>query len=142
MVAQSSNTPAWNRGIYIEPSPVPVLLSVATTHDTARHLARRQAEGRVLRGAGESTSPLYKPGTLMVIHPVRYEEPQRGQAVVYRNQARQLVAHVLVAKTRDGWRVTGLNNARPDRGGVRGDNLVGVVVAAIQPTANTPLAVR
>ena len=59
-----------------------------------------------------------------------------------RLEARKVVAHVLVAKVRDGWRVAGLNNRSHDMEPVLAENLVGVVIAAFQPlpTARVQLA--
>jgi signal peptidase I len=136
----AGGVPEWVRGIYIGSSPAPLLLPAGAARVTAQHLARQHQQGRVLVGSGQSMAPLYQAGTLMVVYPADFDSLQRGQTVVYRNAARQLVAHVLVAKARDGWRATGLNNGRPDRDGVRADNLVGVVIAAIQPAEDTVLA--
>ena len=55
--------------------------------------------------------------------------PVKGKPVA----ARKIVAHVLVAKVRDGWRVAGLNNRDHDMEPVSAANLVGVVIAAFQP---------
>lgn len=142
LAATSLPSPTWVRGIYIGSSPTPVMLPASTARSTAQNLARAHERGRVLVGSGHSMAPLYQAGTLMVVHPVGYDELQRGQTVVYRTANRQLVAHVLIAKARDGWRTAGLNNSRADRGGVRADNLVGVVVAAVFPADDTRVVVR
>jgi hypothetical protein len=136
------SAPKWIRGIYTARSPAPVTLPAAVARDSAVQIARAHASGQVLQGRGDSMAPLYQAGTLMVIHPVAFEQLERGQTVVYRNRQQQAVAHVLVARCHDGWRVAGLNNARPDADGVRADNLLGLVVAAIQPVADQRVAAR
>ena len=59
--------------------------------------------------------------------------------MLYRNRQQRVVAHVLVARGRDGWRVQGLNNPTHDMEPIRAENLVGVVIAAYQPLAAQPL---
>ena len=87
----------------------------------------------VLMGSGRSMQPLYAPGTILVLRQLAYHELKRGQTVLYRSKANKIVAHVLVAKVRDGWRVRGLNNSTQDMEPVHADNLVGVVMAAFEP---------
>ena len=77
--------------------------------------------------------PLYQPGTILVLAPVGYDSLRRGQTAVYRNGRDRLVAHVLIAKARDGWRAAGLNNRWHDMEPLVADKLLGVVVAAFRP---------
>ena len=77
--------------------------------------------------------PLYAPGTILVLCQQPFTQLKRGQTVLYRNQERKIVAHVLVARTRDGWRAQGLNNRQHDMEPVHEENLVGVVIAAYRP---------
>ena len=86
--------------------------------------------------------PLYASGTIMVVARKKFEELRRGQTILYRNRANVTVAHVLVAKCADGWRVAGLNNRVHDNDGVRPENLLGVVVAAITPVVEQSVALR
>lgn len=84
--------------------------------------------------------PLYTSGTLLVIEPVPYASLQRGATVLYRNKAGLPVTHLLVARARDGWRATGLNNRRADAEPVNVDNFIGVVTAAVTPATSRPLS--
>ena len=77
--------------------------------------------------------PLYDPGTLLVVEKKSFDELTRGQTVIYQSERGRSVAHLLVAKCRNGWRVAGLNNRIHDWDGVTAENLTGVVVAAIAP---------
>lgn len=79
--------------------------------------------------------PLYSPGTILVLQKPAYSELKRGQTVLYRTKQQKVVAHLLVAKVRDGWRVQGLNNNTHDMEPVSPDNYVGVVIAAFRPDA-------
>lgn len=85
--------------------------------------------------------PLYPAGTRLVLREVPFPQLRPGQTVIYRNRAGRAVAHVLVARSRDGWRVRGLNNRLQDMEPVRAENLLGVVVAAYTANSSLP-AVR
>jgi hypothetical protein len=124
---------AWIRGIFTGKSPRAVTLAEGDAWQRASTVAERTPDSFVLVGSGRSMQPLYAAGTILVLQQFPYELLERGQTVLYRNQARKIVAHVLVAKARDGWRVAGLNNGRHDMEPVSAANLVGVVIAAFQP---------
>ncbi len=128
----------WIRGIYAGKSPRPVVLPSTAAWRQAHDLARRTADAIVLVGSGASMQPLYQPGTILVVQSTTYEKLERGQTAFYRNQAGQVVAHVLITKARDGWRAAGLNNRSHDMEPVVADNLLGVVIAAFQPVAARP----
>jgi signal peptidase I len=127
------NPDLWVRGIYVGCSPRPVFADEPQAWQLASTCAEGTPESFVLIGSGRSMQPLYNPGTILVLRHLPYGELQRGQTVLYRNQANKVVAHVLVTKARDGWRTQGLGNASHDMEPVRGDNLVGVVIAAFSP---------
>ncbi|WP_221030953.1 S24 family peptidase [Actomonas aquatica] len=122
----------WVRGIYVAETPSPQLIASDQlwSHAEARAKTLR---GITLRGQGRSMLPLYKPGTVLVIAPIKFADLRRGQTVVYYNSEHRQVAHVLVAKCDDGWRVAGLNNRLHDDEGVTAQNLFGVVAEAYQP---------
>jgi hypothetical protein len=124
---------AWIRGVFTGKSPRVVTLAETDAWQRACACAEHAPNSFVLVGSGESMQPLYPPGTILVLQKFPYEFLERGQTVLYRNQANKVVAHVLVAKARDGWRVAGLNNRRHDLEPVQAGNLVGVVIAAFQP---------
>jgi hypothetical protein len=124
---------AWIRGIYTGGSPRPVTVAEAEAWQQAGALAENTASAFVLVGSGWSMQPLYAPGTILVLQHLPYAELKRGQTALYRNRQQKIVAHVLVARARDGWRVQGLNNATHDMEPVVADNFVGVVVAAFKP---------
>jgi signal peptidase I len=123
----------WALGIFLGCSPRPVLVAEEEAWQQATTLTEHTPDAFVLVGSGQSMQPLYRPGTILVLRHLPFSELQRGQTVVYRNQDKKVVAHVLVSKTRDGWRARGLNNASHDMEPVRADNLVGIVVAAFNP---------
>lgn len=125
----------WIRGIYTGESPRPQATEAGNAWRKAAALAERTDRAFVLVGSGDSMRPLYRAGTILVLRQIPYGRLQRGQTVLYRTEQRKVVAHVLVARTRDGWRARGLNNPQHDMEPVQPDNYVGVVIAAYQPTA-------
>lgn len=126
----------WAHGIFVGCSPRPVLVAEEEAWQRATTLTEHTPDAFVLVGSGQSMQPLYGPGTILVLRHLPFNELRRGQTVLYRNQDRKVVAHVLVSKARDGWRAQGLNNASHDMEPVRTDNLVGIVVAAFNPVAD------
>lgn len=132
----------WIRGVYTKGSPAPQVLPPSLTLSEAHAFAARTVGATVITGRGNSMAPLYPDGTVLVVARRSYAELSRGMTVVYRNRANRSVAHVLVARAKDGWRVTGLNNRNHDGEGVDAANLVGVVIAAFQPGADLRMAQR
>jgi signal peptidase I len=129
---------AWIRGTFTGRSPRPQLLPESEAWRAAAEVASQHRGTFVLVGQGRSMQPLYPAGTILVLRRAPYPELQAGQTVLYRSRDNHAVAHVLVAKVRDGWRARGLNNDRPDSEPVQEQNLVGVVVAAFSPAAAHP----
>ncbi len=84
----------------------------------------------VMAGAGNSMTPLFRSGTVVVVHPTSYFMLRSGMPVVYSNCRGVRVAHVLLEKSSRGWLVGGLNNAEPDDDLVTPENLIGVVRCA------------
>ena len=125
---------AWIHGIYTGDSPRPVVTAETEAWQQASALAENTFTAFVLVGSGRSMHPLYGPGTILVMRKPPYGELKRGQTVLYRTKEQKVVAHLLVAKVRDGWRVQGLNNSTHDMEPLSPDNFVGVVIAAFQPT--------
>ncbi len=124
---------AWINGIDTGKSPRPLSLTTPQAWHEAADIAAHLSHAFVLVGDGESMQPLYPSGTILVLQPLPFAKLERGQTVLYRDRDNHLVAHVLVAKARDGWRITGLNNRTHDMEPVQAGNLVGVVVAAYRP---------
>lgn len=124
---------AWIRGVFTGKSPRPVQVVESEAWQRASELAELTPGAFVLVGSGKSMQPLYAPGTILVLQQLPYAAIERGQTALYRSKAHKVVAHVLVAKARDGWRVTGLNNPVHDMEPVCAENLVAVVIAAFQP---------
>ena len=129
----------WIRGIYTGESPRPVVTELTAAWQQASDLAEHTSQAFVLVGSGQSMRPLYEPGTILVLRQIPYAQLKYGQTVLYRNHLRKVVAHVLIARGRDGWRLQGLNNRTHDMEALRPDNLVGVVIAAYQPATTRPL---
>lgn len=115
------------------------------SHSLARYKAYQLAStlqgAYVVRGRGRSMLPLYQSGTFLVVQPRPFEELTRGMSVVFHSRDRY-VTHILVAKTKDGWRTTGLNNRRHDYVPVNEANIRGVVVAAFTPAEGAIVAMR
>lgn len=133
-------TDRWIAGVYIGRSPRPLIADAAAAWQLADELARQTDGAFVLVGEGDSMNPLYAAGTILVLREVPFTALQRGQTVVFRNIRQRAVAHVLVARTRDGWRTQGVNNAKYDPAPLAADNLVGVVIAAFVPLEPPGLA--
>jgi hypothetical protein len=93
-----------------------------------------------LVGSGNSMLPLYTDHTVVVTKQVGVSDLKAGMTAVYMNDAGRLVAHVLVKKTWTGWVAMGVGNAKSDDTRVTGDNLVGIVVKAYQPSSSPMLA--
>lgn len=131
----------WIRGIYTANSPRALACDEAEAWRQAIDVVSRTPDAFILVGTGRSMHPLYPAGTLLVLRACDYRELQRGQTVVYRNEHKRAVGHVLIAKARDGWRVQGLNNHTHDMEPVVAENLIGVVVAAFQPQRSAEVRV-
>ncbi|MCM2275432.1 MAG: S24/S26 family peptidase [Candidatus Didemnitutus sp.] len=132
----------WIRGVYTAESPRPLHGTAHEAWLAAQDCLARTPGAFLLVGSGNSMQPLYPPGSVLILREVAYAELRRGQTVVYRNQRDRAVAHVLIAKARDGWRVRGLNNRTHDLEPVVADNLIGVVVAAFSSEEPRRLALR
>ena len=115
--------------------------SATQAHQRASRLAQIFPGGFVLQGKGNSMLPLYSSGTLLVVKPIPFEQLSRGMSVVF-SKDNHTVTHVLVAKAKDGWRTTGLNNRRHDYVTVNASNIRCVVVAAFTPVVGQTLAMR
>jgi hypothetical protein len=131
--AAASDDENWIRGIYTGLTPRVVELSESEAWRRATDLAARHEGSFAVVGTGRSMLPLYQPGTILVLAPCDYVSLRRGQTAVYRNERQRLVAHVLIAKARDGWRVSGLNTRWHDMEPLVAEKLFGVVVAAFKP---------
>ncbi|MBI5766251.1 MAG: S24/S26 family peptidase [Verrucomicrobia bacterium] len=130
-------TPAANLELFARSAPLPQLVPSGKQVEAAEATAARREGDFVLNGAGHSMLPVYLPGTAIVVHPCRFNELRRGQAVVYHNRRGSYVAHMLVEDMPKGWFAIGLNNPEPDDDLVTKHNLVGVITAAYA-AADTP----
>jgi hypothetical protein len=130
--ARESDDP-WIRGVYTGRSPRPVAARETEVWQQAGELAELTPGAFVLVGSGESMQPLYAPGTILVMQQCAFDKLRPGQTALYRTKAGKVVAHVLIARARDGWRATGLNNRIHDMEPVLAENLVGIVIAAFSP---------
>lgn len=132
---------AYIAGNYVEGSPTPSICTESDAPAQARALAATIPGAFVVRGRGNSMLPLYSSGTWLVVRPVAFEQLSRGMSVVFRSNDK-VITHVLVAKTGDGWRTTGLNNRRHDFVPVTANNIRGVVIAAFTPLEGKMMAMR
>ena len=83
----------WIRGVFTGKSPRSVTLSETDAWQCANTFAEKAPNSFVLVGSGHSMHPLYTPGTILVLQKFPYELLERGQTVLYRNQARKTVAY-------------------------------------------------
>lgn len=134
LLASDECASAWIRGVFTGNSPRPEAISPDQLRDAPEVPGDTAVVGR-----GRSMLPLYPAGTRLVLREVPFPQLRPGQTVIYRNRAGRIVAHVLIARTRDGWRVRGLNNRLQDMEPVRAENLLGVVVAAYTANPSFPV---
>lgn len=97
----------------------------------ATMLASRGQGREALVGGGESMNPVYGDNTMLVVHPIAFEDLKAGMTVVYMNREGRRVAHQLVRREGKGWRAQGLNNPGADYEYVTPQNLIGVVYASL-----------
>jgi hypothetical protein len=135
--ASAAETGAWIRGVFTGSSPRPIVSTEEIAWRRASEIAENVPGGFVLVGSGRSMQPLYDPDTILVLRHLPFNELQRGQTALYRNREGKVIAHILVSRTRDGWRVRGLNNRLHDMEPVLSENLVGVVIAAFKPVVRS-----
>ena len=133
--ATAAETGPWIRGVFTGSSPRPLVAAEEIAWQRASEMAENVSGGFVLVGSGHSMQPLYEPDTILVLRHLPFNELRRGQTALYRNREGKVIAHVLVSRTRDGWRARGLNNRLHDMEPVLSENLVGVVIAAFKPVA-------
>ena len=128
-------------GNCVSGSPAPILCDAEEARVQSCAVAAKTPGAFVLRGRGNSMLPLYRSGTLLVVKPVAFENLSRGMSVVFQHEGRT-ITHVLVARTGNGWRTTGLNNRRQDYIPVDARNIRGVVIAAFTPLEGGIVAMR
>lgn len=133
--------PTYVAGQYVASSPLAQHGTLAEVRRQARAIALSLPGAFIVRGFGNSMLPLYPSGTYLVVQPQDYATLARGMTVVFRDHNRS-ITHVLVARTGDGWRTTGLNNRQADYVPVNAGNILGVVVAAFTPVSDAAVALR
>ena len=138
--APASAKETYIRGMYIGRCPEPEHATFSEAWKRAETTAAAEPSAFVVVGSGPSMEPLYPSGTVLVVKHVPYATLKSGSAVLYFNTEGKPVMHVLVAHTSDGGRVAGLNNREFDPCGVLASNFAGLVVRAIIPLGENPLA--
>ncbi len=133
---------AYIAGHYVEGSPAAVFRPLAEARDLAKAVVASAPGAFVIRGQGQSMQPLYPNGTLLIVQPIAYENLIRGMTVVFQSPDKRSITHLLVAKTADGWRTSGLNNHNPDFLPVNSQSIRGVVIAAYAVVESAALAMR
>tara|TARA_B100001248_G_C27396994_1_gene466265 strand:+ start:3355 stop:3798 length:444 start_codon:yes stop_codon:yes gene_type:complete len=109
--------------------------SSVNSHKTfkAARVVETSQEGRSTGvGHGSSMAPLYSDNTVLVIHPIDYEDLEPGMIVAYRHSSGNRVVHRLIRKKGIHWISAGLNNIKQDQDLVTPRNLIGVVYASFQ----------
>jgi hypothetical protein len=100
----------------------------------AELVSAQEQQRRTAQGVGESMAPLYGDGTVLVIHPIGYDDLAAGMLVAYLDRHGRRVVHKLVGRTAGGWLTIGLNNDRVDGDLVTPHNLLGVIYASFHFT--------
>ena len=139
--AKSETFESYVAGNYVKGTPRAELRSRSDAIKLATRMAATLPGAFVLHGKGNSMLPIYTSGTLLVVTPVPFAQLSRGMSVVFCKD-NHTVAHVLVAKTKDGWRTTGLNNRRQDYLSVNETNILGKIVAAFTPIEGQVVAMH
>lgn len=129
-------------GHYVAGSPTAEFRPLAEARHLAKTVVASAPGAFVMRGQGQSMQPLYPDGTLLVVQPIAYENLTRGMTVVFQSPDQRSITHVLVAKTANGWRTSGLNNRQPDFLPINSHRIRGVVIAAYAVVESTGLALR
>lgn len=120
---------------YIPDSSAPESTLSADEGIEVAYQVQNQEEGRVAGwGRGDSMQPVFSDNTVLVIHPIEWEDLEKGMLVAYYGPARDRVVHSLIKHREDRgyWMAKGINNLQADGGRVTKDNLIGVVYASIQ----------
>lgn len=78
---------------------------------------------------GNSMTPFFNDGDLVVVKPLSADLLRVGMIVVYENRFGEVVAHRTSSRTDEGWIVKGYNNGGDDSTRVTQSNLRGVVYA-------------
>lgn len=108
--------------------------STLNTREATRLAAQLQFQNPKLQatlGQGSSMQPLYTDDTVILTHPIDFEDLEVDMIVAYRNLQGQIVIHRLVRQEAGGWVAQGINNPREDRERVTPQNLLGVVYTVI-----------
>ncbi len=108
--------------------------------ELARKYVAEHADTGYLVGSGDSMLPLYRDHTVVVTRQVALADLKAGMTAVYVGESGRPVAHVLVARTSDGWIAQGVGNAFCDATPVTQENLIGVVVKAYEPSSSPMVA--
>lgn len=113
-------------------SPRPTPAHVTRAWREAEAYIADRAGAEIMVGCGDSMLPLYRSRTLLVTELQPYEDWRPGQTVVFRGDRGRPVAHLLVVKSRAGWRSAGLARAELDNGLVTPRNYLGTVTKAYE----------
>lgn len=114
----------------IDSPPEPVSPASRRSVESAAKRIQSLGDGRLaVAGRGDSMDPVFGENTILVIHPIDYDELEEGMIVAYRDQFGRRVVHSLIRQTVNGWKAAGLNNFGEDAGWVTRQNLIGQVYA-------------
>jgi len=113
-------------------SPTPTLATVTDAWREAHAYIAERPGADVVLGSGDSMLPLYRSRTLLVTELRPYQDWLPGQTEVFGGDHGWPVAHLLVAKTAEGWRVVGAARAEYDETLVTPRNYLGTVAKAYE----------
>ncbi|HWA86226.1 MAG TPA: S24/S26 family peptidase [Opitutus sp.] len=110
-------------------SPTVVLVPGSQVTQSAWNSSDERPASSVLVIEGDDMMPRYPAGTALVIEPTDFQALRKGMTVAFRDGDRR-IAHVLVAKSPEGWATRGLNAKQDDPVALTKSNYLGTVTMA------------
>lgn len=118
--------------------PVSRVAYDATVVDAMAVVAQRP-DLSVVRVSGRSMLPYFGEEAVIVMKKIDAARLRVGMIAIYVNRFGEQVAHRVIGRAGDGWRVQGYNNDEPDSTVVNGSNLLGIVYAIFHSAGRAPV---
>jgi len=110
-------------------SPTVVLVPDGQVTQSALNSSDERPTSFVLVVEEDDMQPRYPAGTALVIEPTSFASLRKGMVVAFRSSNRR-IAHVLVARSPDGWVTRGLNAKEDDPNLLTPSTYLGTVTMA------------
>jgi signal peptidase I len=107
----------------------------------AMAVAAQRPDLSVVRVSGRSMLPYFGEEAVIVMKKIDAAKLRVGMIAIYVNRFGEQVAHRVIARAADGWRVQGYNNDEPDSTVVNRGNLLGIVYATFHSAGRPPVTV-